>query len=54
MRPIILFLTACALTAAEPDWTRIDREALELFQRYVRIASVKIWETDTSIATYRP
>ncbi|MCE5310953.1 MAG: M20/M25/M40 family metallo-hydrolase [Acidobacteriales bacterium] len=40
MRPIILLLTACALTAAEPDWARIDREALDLLQRYVRIASV--------------
>jgi acetylornithine deacetylase/succinyl-diaminopimelate desuccinylase-like protein len=40
MKPLLALLCACALAAAEPDWPRLDQEALNLFQRYVRVASV--------------
>jgi len=40
MKPFILLLCASALVAAEPDWARIDKEAVDLLQRYVRVASV--------------
>lgn len=35
-----LAMTALAAWAAEPDWPQVERQALDLLQRYVRIASV--------------
>ena len=35
-----MFLLASALPAAEPDWPRVEKHALDLLQTYVRIASV--------------
>ncbi len=40
MKTLLLLLCAGALTAAEPDWPRLEREALDLLQRYVRVASI--------------
>jgi acetylornithine deacetylase/succinyl-diaminopimelate desuccinylase-like protein len=40
MKLPLLFLTATLLSAAEPDWRSVDRHALDLLQRYIRIASV--------------
>jgi acetylornithine deacetylase/succinyl-diaminopimelate desuccinylase-like protein len=37
---LILGLCACLLTAAEPDWAAIDKEAVDLLQRYVRLETV--------------
>ncbi len=34
------WMLACALCAAEPDWTKLDAYALDLLQRYLRIESV--------------
>ena len=39
MRLFGILLCAMSLSAA-PDWSRIDREALDLLQRYIRIQSV--------------
>ena len=35
-----LLLAAAAALSAEPDWAALDREALDFFQRYLRIQSV--------------
>src|ERR1051325_10343828 len=40
MKIALLFLTAALLSAAEPDWNRLEKSALEFFQQYVRIESV--------------
>lgn len=40
MRILALLLSTAALALAEPDWTRIEKDAVGLLQRYVRIASV--------------
>lgn len=44
MRTIIVLtatlLTTACVSAAEPDWTSIEKHALELLQQYIRIASV--------------
>ena len=40
MKAWILLLTAAVLNAAEPDWTRIGDESLELLRRYIRIESI--------------
>jgi acetylornithine deacetylase/succinyl-diaminopimelate desuccinylase-like protein len=37
---ILLSLLAICAWAAEPDWTALDKYAVDLLQRYVRIASV--------------
>ena len=34
------WMLACAMCAAEPDWTKLDSYALDLLQRYLRIESV--------------
>src|SRR3954451_14331695 len=39
MRLLAVFLVAISLRA-EPDWTRVDKTALELLQKYIRIQSV--------------
>ena len=31
---------AAVLVAAEPDWTRLEKSALELLQQYIRIQSI--------------
>jgi acetylornithine deacetylase/succinyl-diaminopimelate desuccinylase-like protein len=40
MKILLVLLCAFALTAAEPDWPRLEKEALDLLQRYVRIATI--------------
>lgn len=40
MKIASLFLVAGLLAAAEPDWNRLEKSALEFFQQYVRIESV--------------
>ena len=40
MKPILLCLLAVCAWAAEPDWTALDPYAVDLLQRYVRVASV--------------
>ncbi len=35
-----LWVVACGLWAAEPDWATLERRAVELLQQYVRIESV--------------
>ncbi|MSV27623.1 MAG: M20/M25/M40 family metallo-hydrolase [Bryobacterales bacterium] len=40
MRPLTLFLAASLLPAAEPDWPRIEKSALDFFQSYIRIPSI--------------
>src|SRR6266404_8305553 len=40
MRLLSILAIASALSAAEPDWPAIEKHALDLLQRYVRIASV--------------
>ena len=37
---LLLVLTCVAAQAADPDWPAVERHALDLLQRYVRIASV--------------
>ncbi len=39
-RFLLLILCAVALEAAEPDWPAVEKHALDLLQRYVRIKSV--------------
>lgn len=40
MRKTCLWLVACCLWAGEPDWPQLERQALELLQKYVQIESV--------------
>ena len=40
MRLLSILAIASALSAAEPDWATVEKHALDLLQRYVRIASV--------------
>jgi acetylornithine deacetylase/succinyl-diaminopimelate desuccinylase-like protein len=40
MKLLILTILALPLAAAEPDWPAVESHALDLLQRYVRIASV--------------
>jgi acetylornithine deacetylase/succinyl-diaminopimelate desuccinylase-like protein len=40
MRLLSILAIASVLSAAEPDWPAIEKHALDLLQRYVRIASV--------------
>jgi acetylornithine deacetylase/succinyl-diaminopimelate desuccinylase-like protein len=40
MKALVLLLCAAAVSVAAPDWTRIEKEALDLLQSYVRVASV--------------
>ena len=37
---VALLLAAGMLAAAEPDWNRLEKEALDFFQQYVRIESI--------------
>jgi acetylornithine deacetylase/succinyl-diaminopimelate desuccinylase-like protein len=37
---VMMGLFSCPLWAAEPDWPAVEKHALELLQKYVRIASV--------------
>lgn len=39
-RIFIVLVAACFATAAEPDWSAIDRSAVELLQQYIRIESI--------------
>jgi acetylornithine deacetylase/succinyl-diaminopimelate desuccinylase-like protein len=41
IQAVFAFITCCALAAAsEPDWPSVEQHAIDLLQRYVRIASV--------------
>lgn len=40
MRLLLLLLAGAAAVAAQPDWNRLDPYAVDLLQRYIRIASV--------------
>ena len=40
MKYLIALAAAASLIAAEPDWSRIEKHALELLQQYIRIQSV--------------
>src|SRR5438093_12872872 len=40
MRLLTALLIASAASAAAPDWTRVDKAALDLLQKYVRIQSI--------------
>ena len=40
MRLFLILVAAVALSAAEPDWPTVEKHALDLLQRYVRIQSV--------------
>ena len=40
MRILIVLATAACLSAGEPDWSGIEKHALDLLQQYIRIASV--------------
>src|SRR5262249_39736300 len=40
MKTICILLTAGLLSAAEPDWSRVERSSLELLQKYIRIPSM--------------
>lgn len=41
MKPGLLMLISSALVAAaEPDWTRVEREALDRLQKYIRIETI--------------
>jgi len=40
MKLPVVFLTTLCLAAAEPDWGALDKYALDLLQRYIRIESV--------------
>src|SRR5205085_7346065 len=40
MKIVSLFLAAGLLSAAEPDWNRLEKTGLEFFQQYLRIQSV--------------
>ena len=40
MKLLAILLAALALPAAEPDWASLEKHALELLQRYLRIESV--------------
>ena len=37
MRPFAILLLASAATAAAPDWNRVDRDALDLLRKYIRM-----------------
>src|SRR5712692_639460 len=40
MKRVLLMLICTRLFAAEPEWPAIEKHALDVLQRYVRIASV--------------
>ena len=40
MRLLTALLIASAASAAPPDWTRVDKTALDLLQKYIRIQSI--------------
>jgi acetylornithine deacetylase/succinyl-diaminopimelate desuccinylase-like protein len=40
MRHLIVIALSCAAFAAEPDWTAIDKHAIEFLQTYVRIPCI--------------
>ena len=40
MRLIAALLIASTASAAPPDWTRVDKAALDLLQKYIRIQSI--------------
>src|SRR5205085_5930243 len=40
MRFIALLLLSLSAAAAEPDWTQLDKYAVDLLQRYIRIPSI--------------
>ncbi len=40
MKLFIPWIVACSLWAAEPDWPALERQAVDLLQRYVRIPSL--------------
>jgi acetylornithine deacetylase/succinyl-diaminopimelate desuccinylase-like protein len=40
MRPLLCLLFAGFLPAAEPDWPRLENQAVELLQKYIRIQSI--------------
>ena len=40
MKCIILLLAAGLASAAEPDWKRLEKEALDFLQQYVRVESI--------------
>ena len=40
MKRILLFLLACCVQSAEPDWAALDKYAVDLLQRYIRIQSI--------------
>src|SRR5260370_2700054 len=40
MRLLTALLIASAASAAAPDWTRVDKTALDLLQKYIRIQSI--------------
>jgi acetylornithine deacetylase/succinyl-diaminopimelate desuccinylase-like protein len=52
MKLFPLFLVAALLSAAEPDWPRIETSALEFFQSYVRIPSVNPPADTTAAANF--
>lgn len=40
MKTMCMWLVACGLWAAEPDWPALDKYALDLLQKYIQIESV--------------
>src|SRR5688500_2814857 len=40
MKQALLLIAATAAIAAEPDWAALDKYAVDLLQRYIRIESV--------------
>ena len=40
MRTIVLLFCAAVLGAAEPDWTSLEKSALEFLQQYIRVQSI--------------
>src|SRR5258708_12314983 len=40
MRLLTALLIASSASAAAPDWTRVDKSALDLLQKYIRIQSI--------------
>src|ERR1700730_10521624 len=51
--PIVLIaIAAASLTAAEPDWPRVEQHALDLLQQYIRIQSVNPPANTTATANF--
>src|SRR5688572_13832524 len=40
MRSLVIFLTSLSLLGADPEWAAIEKNALDLLQRYIRIQSI--------------